>query len=183
MEQAETKYTIYKHTNKITGKSYIGLTVKTMEQRWKEHVRDAFSVDKKACPKFHNAIKKYGVDCWEHEILDIEYEEERANHREIFYIRENNSIKKGYNIHSGGGMTTGTRHHRFSGWFHTPIGKFESCEEAGRQFNLPSSTIHRWTKGYPDKTITRNSIWRNDYLNEDMLGKTYRDLGFWFELA
>ncbi|NJO48117.1 MAG: GIY-YIG nuclease family protein [Leptolyngbyaceae cyanobacterium RM2_2_4] len=33
--------TIYKITNKINLKSYIGLTTKTVEIRWKKHVRDA----------------------------------------------------------------------------------------------------------------------------------------------
>ena len=29
--------TIYKITNKLNGKSYIGLTIRSVEERWKEH--------------------------------------------------------------------------------------------------------------------------------------------------
>ena len=45
---------IYKVTNKVTGKSYIGQTRYTVEFRWRQHQH------KKDNTYFHNSIKKYG---------------------------------------------------------------------------------------------------------------------------
>lgn len=47
---------IYKITNKVNGKIYIGSTKKSVKSRWRGHRAEA----KKAKCKFHRAIKKYG---------------------------------------------------------------------------------------------------------------------------
>ena len=55
-------YIIYKHTNKINGKSYIGQTIQKPSRRWrdgKHYIDQIFGV----------AIKKYGWDNFEHIIL------------------------------------------------------------------------------------------------------------------
>jgi predicted GIY-YIG superfamily endonuclease len=44
---------IYIATNKITKKSYIGLSTKTLERRMKQHIRDS----KRYKFKFYNALK------------------------------------------------------------------------------------------------------------------------------
>ena len=36
---------IYKITNSINGKSYIGQTQNTIEERWKEHIKDSKKKD------------------------------------------------------------------------------------------------------------------------------------------
>lgn len=36
------KNIIYQHYNTASMKSYIGLTTKTMDERWKEHLKNAF---------------------------------------------------------------------------------------------------------------------------------------------
>jgi len=50
---------IYKHTFKTTGKSYIGKTSQTMEQRLYNHT---FLAKKGSETHFHRAIRKYGVE-------------------------------------------------------------------------------------------------------------------------
>jgi len=57
-------YVIYIHTCKISGKSYVGITNKTAEERFAEHCQAARRGSKFA---FHGAIRKYGEDCWVHE--------------------------------------------------------------------------------------------------------------------
>lgn len=82
---------IYKITNKVNGKSYIGQTRYTLEFRWRQHQH------KKDNTYFHNAIKKYGVDNFTLEILE-ECDVENLSSREIFYIAKYNTFSNGYNL-------------------------------------------------------------------------------------
>lgn len=93
---------IYKHTCLITGKYYIGQTTKTIEQRWKGHVNN--SKKDKPYGIFQRAIKKYGEENWEHEVLESDISEEILNEREIFHIAKWNSsdTRYGYNLTEGG---------------------------------------------------------------------------------
>ena len=56
-------YTVYQHKNKINGKNYFGITSKNPEERWKK------GEGYKSSPHFYLAIKKYGWDNFEHNIL------------------------------------------------------------------------------------------------------------------
>lgn len=86
---------IYKITNKVNGKSYIGQTRYTIEFRWKQHQH------KKDNTYFHNAIHKYGIDNFYIEILE-ECDVEKLNSREIYYIAKYNTFNNGYNLTIGG---------------------------------------------------------------------------------
>lgn len=90
---------IYKITNKINGKSYIGYS-KNIERRFWEH--------RCVSHEFNKAMRadlvKYGKDNFSYEVLE-ECEPEKLAEREIFYISK---LKPEYNILGGGprGMTT-----------------------------------------------------------------------------
>lgn len=86
---------IYKITNKVNGKSYIGQTRYTIEFRWKQHQH------KKDNTYFHNAIHKYGVGNFSIEILE-ECDIDMMNAREIFYIAKFDTFRNGYNLTIGG---------------------------------------------------------------------------------
>ena len=70
-------YLIYKHTNKINGKSYIGQTSQKATRRWRN------GLGYKDSPIFYAAIQKYGFDSFEHEIL-----EEGLSSKDVANIRE-----------------------------------------------------------------------------------------------
>lgn len=91
----ESKYCIYKHTSP-NGKSYIGIT-KNINKRWGEN-GNGYKKQK----KFWNAIKKYGWDNFQHEIIEDNLTLEQACVGEELYIQIYNSIKNGYNIYPGG---------------------------------------------------------------------------------
>lgn len=95
---------IYKLTNKITGKVYIGQTVRGLEERMQEHYRhDTIIVDK--------AIQKYGKDSFDVEIIDRADTIEELNQKEQFWIRHYDCITpKGYNQCFGGDNTMGYHH-------------------------------------------------------------------------
>lgn len=86
---------IYKVTNKVNGKSYIGQTRYTLEFRWRQHLH------KKDNVYFHNAIKKYGAENFSLEVLE-ECDVDKLNSREIFYIAKYNTFENGYNLTLGG---------------------------------------------------------------------------------
>ena len=94
-------YTIYKHTNIINNKCYIGQTKrKDLNSRWRNG--KGYS----QCRKFYRAIKKYGWNSFRHDILESNIlTQELANEREIYYIELYDSIHKGYNASKGGHST------------------------------------------------------------------------------
>ena len=96
---------IYKHTIKNTGKSYIGLTKHTMEQRLKGHIAAAL---KGSTLEFHEAIQLHGKDNIISEILEDDiYSEDELKNREIYYIDMYNTWYDGYNMTPGGEMFAG----------------------------------------------------------------------------
>lgn len=94
---------VYKITNKINNKCYIGISF-NIEQRWKSHIKYAFS-NKNNEPyynnKLYNALRKYGVDNFNFEIIE-ECEKDKLKEREIYWISYYNSYKNGYNLTIGG---------------------------------------------------------------------------------
>ena len=98
---------IYKFTNKINGKIYIGQT-NDIKPRKRGHKSTAFNEKSHNyhCA-FHNAIRKYGWDNFDFEILeeiDDSFGREYLNEREIFFISYYQSLtsQNGYNITKGG---------------------------------------------------------------------------------
>jgi len=59
---------IYKITNQLTNKSYIGWTSQSFDARWHQHKKLAQKNQDNR--PFYNAIRKYGIDCWTQEILE-----------------------------------------------------------------------------------------------------------------
>ena len=88
---------IYKITNLINGKVYIGQSIHS-ERRWAEHKQKAKHGKEKSA--IHLAIEKYGEENFSFEILKWS---ENYNKEEIDMIKEYNSlIPNGYNITEGG---------------------------------------------------------------------------------
>ena len=99
---------IYKLTNKINGKVYIGQTVRTLEERIKEHT----SHNKTAISK---AIRKYGINNFEIEIIEKCKTVKELNSREKYWIKKYNSFSEtGYNLCEGGENTKGFKHREYS---------------------------------------------------------------------
>ena len=92
-------YTVYKHTNKLNNKVYIGITSQKPETRWGVN-----GINYKSSPHFYLAIQKYGWDNFEHEILFTDLTKEDACLKEQELIKFYNSMDKefGYNQTSGG---------------------------------------------------------------------------------
>ena len=92
---------IYCITNTITTKSYVGQTIHSIIERWKQH-RYACKYDKSKKSKFHNAIRKYGTECWMFETLEEVSDISLLNEREIFWVADRDTFLNGYNTTTGG---------------------------------------------------------------------------------
>ena len=92
---------IYKITNQVNGKVYIGQTRQSVESRWNQHKSKARK-HSDGNNYFHNAINKYGEGDFKVEILE-ECDFEKLDSREIYYIAKYNSFGEGYNSKDGGG--------------------------------------------------------------------------------
>jgi group I intron endonuclease len=94
-------YSLYVITNIINNKKYIGYTLKTIETRWKEHVKTAHKT--KTCKRYISAsIRKYGKDNFTLECMGTAPTIEKAKlfeKRLIFIFR---SYIDGYNMTEGG---------------------------------------------------------------------------------
>ena len=94
-------FLVYKHTNNISGKSYIGYTKNSIDARWKEH--QSLARYRKSNIKFWNAIRKYPEDSWIHEILlDNISSLEETKQKEIEMIVHHDTFNNGYNSTLGG---------------------------------------------------------------------------------
>lgn len=92
---------IYKITNDVNGKVYIGKTLRSVEKRWKEHIKGSKRERTENRP-LYRAMNKYGVEHFHIETVE-ECVEEIAEEREAFWIKEYDSFgKNGYNATIGG---------------------------------------------------------------------------------
>jgi hypothetical protein len=89
---------VYKITNDINEKVYIGQTTRTIEERWEEHLYEVRSGRFVHRP-LYAAMTKYGVDHFR--IEQIEQTEE-PKQRERYWIEIYGSFKDGYNDTLGG---------------------------------------------------------------------------------
>ena len=79
-------------------KSYIGQTRNDPETRWRQHINDKIENS-----YFHNALRLYGKDAFEWEVLIICFDEDLDLY-ERQYIETYNTMRPvGYNLRTGGG--------------------------------------------------------------------------------
>lgn len=93
---------IYKITNLVNDKLYIGQTSTTLERRFRQHQVAAFTLNLKY--PLYRAMRKYGIESFTIELVE-EVAADQLNEREQFYIKQYESfapLGKGYNATRGG---------------------------------------------------------------------------------
>lgn len=137
-------YFIYKITNKINGKVYIGDTIYTLESRLFSHPFGAHMIRYKySDAHLYRSMRKYGLENFSIKILTFD-----DNYTEEYYIKLYDSYKNGYNG--------------------SPDGKFKGVERTGRIYIVdPTKTISRhvlpdeyeyWKSIGWEKGVTKSSI-------------------------
>ena len=140
-------YNVYKHTNLINHKSYIGITSQKCENRWGINWKDY-----ELQPKFYHAIQKYGWDNFQHDILYTNLDKETALKIEADLIKTYDTIKNGYNISPHGTIES----KRVICLTTQEI--FDSITEAAAYGNISDSNLSHYLKGEWDTCGELNGI-------------------------
>lgn len=92
--------TIYKITNKINGKCYVGQTTAPVKVRWRQHLSDSRAGSKLL---IHKALRKYKKNNFLFEVVCMAESEQELNALEERYIKDWNTLPPfGYNLTLGG---------------------------------------------------------------------------------
>lgn len=103
---------VYKYTNRVNGKVYIGQTINE-KGRKRTHIQNARNGHTN---QFYKAVRKYG---WENFNYEVVSKKQYTNHEdlrfdldmlEIYYISKFEGYTKGYNANIGGGSNVGFHH-------------------------------------------------------------------------
>jgi group I intron endonuclease len=102
---------IYRCTNKINGKVYIGKTIKTLQERRLAHECNAIKLKGNAL--FYRALRKYGCENFDWSVVKKTTDERKLNTLEKFYIKKySTKVPNGYNITPGGDGGVGSKSHK-----------------------------------------------------------------------
>lgn len=149
--KGENMAIIYKITNRINGKIYIGETTQSLQDRWKQHRID-YKKEKNYRVALYNAMNKYGINNFTIEAINEVPDEERFE-KETEYILSYQSLtyQNGYNIVLFG---------------------------SGRGLYNIDEVIALWEKGYTEKEISelmqcsdktiRRFLYANDVSKQDI---------------
>lgn len=142
--RSESMVGIYKITNTINGKCYIGQS-RDIYARWKKHL---YAYKNSPDYKLYRAFKKYGISKFIFEIIE-ECEIDKLNEREIYWISQYNSFNNGYNMTLGGEAFNGANNktvyqYDLSGKL---IGEYKSAHEAERILKIHFTNICKVCRG------------------------------------
>lgn len=161
---------IYKITNKINGKIYIGQTIRSLEARWKGHIytlKKYERAENKWCSHLYNAMSKYGVENFEISLIDTAESKEELDKKEKYYIYifDTRNGLRGYNVADGG--IGGDLTHILP--LDRQIEKAKKCSEKRRgrkqseESNIKRSiSMKAWTIKNYDLVCNRNKNIMND---------------------
>jgi len=148
---------VYIYRNKINYKIYVGKTG-NLSQRMTDHKKMRGD-----CPKFHNAIKKYGIDTFDIFILCKFDKENECLNAEKYYINyfKSNINKFGYNLTNGGDGVSGYKHTKESKQKMSLALKGRTSPMKGKHHSketiIKLSNSHKGKKGYwKDKKLSYN---------------------------
>lgn len=155
---------IYKITNKINGKIYIGKTTYTVSHRWNQHVSAAFSDNEKNEYNFllHKAIRKYGKDNFLIETLEEIKDESELSSLEMYWINYFNSCileenSNGYNMTYGGEGSSKINKQKIFQLWDDGKGSLEISKQVGHSLSSIKKILETFKNYSKDVDFARNN--------------------------
>lgn len=141
----EQKGSIYIIRNNINDKVYVGQTTRTVEERFKNHLKPSVC-KQRGTYKLYNAINKYGKENFYVEMLESNIPVNELDDKEIYYIEYFDSCDNGYNTTYGGNVR------RIYKWedIDRIISLFQNgvkAEEIAKEYKVCKGTIFRVIHG------------------------------------
>lgn len=183
---------IYKITNKVNKKVYIGQTIQSIKDRWYKHCRTKNISKAEKNMYIKRAIIKYGKENFVIESLE-KCDPTLLNEREKYYISYFDSYRNGYNSTEGG--QGGVKPLQTSEKIQKEVIELYSCgfslRAIGKEYNIDKTTVKgiliahnipiRMTRTYKlsqkDRieiiTKINNGISRKQIMNDYHIGKSY----------
>lgn len=153
---------IYKITNLINEKIYVGKTVKTLKKRFQQHITDARSTTKDYV--ILRAIRKYGESNFIIEPLENVLDENKLFEREEYWTLKlhSNDGNIGYNIKVG------------DQW------QYNTCRLEGRGPKYKYNSVFKIGKSYRMSINYRDKIYNKHFSSEDEAAKCRDMLAIYF---
>lgn len=95
-----SSFIVYKLTNTVNGKSYIGISNRAVNVRWFEHTGRAREGQRKS--RLYDAIRKYGPEAFTREVIATSDSEDGVRELEKVFIQKFDTYENGYNSNLGG---------------------------------------------------------------------------------
>ena len=98
---------IYKITNLITNKVYIGQSV-DIERRWKQHIESSKNpINSSYYNQLYTDFRYYGINNFSFEVLETidKKDKKLLNELELKYMKKFDTLKSGYNIAAAAGQS------------------------------------------------------------------------------
>lgn len=157
---------VYKATSP-SGKVYIGITISTLKERIRTHLR---GVKKDSKIPFHQAIRKYKLENMTWEIIDRANTWDELCKLEKKYIKLFNSYSNGYNLTLGGEGTFGLQHDEEWCVQNAQIRKKFFQDQSNREMQSLANTIAHQEN--PDQAIEHSKFMRQRYTRQSEREKT-----------
>jgi len=132
---------VYKVTNMINNKAYIGQTIHSLNKRKIKHLNLATRSNIKT--HFHRAINKYGETNFVWQILCSCNRKAELDKKEVYYIEYYDTYKNGYNMTLGGEGTVGRICKEST---KCKISKAKTGKKMSEEFKKKLSTMRRGVK-------------------------------------
>lgn len=175
---------IYKITNKVNGKCYIGQSIK-IEKRWSDHkIASHNQNDKGYNYPLYKAFRKYGIDNFDFEIIE-ECNINQLDEKEVYWIKYYNPAYNqtqgesnyGYSIR---GKLTEQQVQEIKKILAEDIEEKLTYTDIGNMYNVHKDTIRDINLGYSwkeDNTIYPIRISRFDHFNKKPIKYYCKDCG------